>query len=304
MLPGHCEYHSPIHTLTNTHSLPSLPSRSDPSLAPTRTAVVDGVPVPDGVTYVTIGDAGNREGHSSSYDYPAPAWSAFRDGTQFGHGVLTVLSGAALRWAWKRNVDGVAVATDVVYICNPLMSGGGPTQGQAEGDCWPAAAPTAPDAPAAGRPGKVVEVGRGRLSGHARVALLVVGLLCLSVAVLGLLFACLRVQGKRQAQAQVGDSEGGGEGEAPGEEEDDDGRGGSGGLRHMSAGDAHTAAGAGAGAGDWLSSWGASLARMVRRATGQARRRRGAGRVRLGAAESSHGLAMNASLHSEAADVI
>jgi len=288
---------------------------------------VDGVPAADGVTYVTIGDAGNREGHASSYDYPPPAWSAFRDGTQFGHGELTVLSPGALRWAWKRNIDGAAVATDVVYICNPLVTGGGPAQGTSETDCWPgtAAAPTTPpDAPGADKAGKGVgrDGVRGRLSAHARAALLLVGLLCLSVAVLGLFFAWLRVQSKRQAalaQAQAqAEEEGGSEGGEGGvggvrrdDDDDDDGSGGGGGGGELRKAGPAPAPGAGAGAGaggadgawwSW-SSWQASVSRMATRVTG----RRGQGRAwssrRPGTADSSHGLAMNASLHSEA-DVI
>jgi hypothetical protein len=290
---------------------------------------VDGVPAADGVTYVTIGDAGNREGHASSYDYPPPAWSAFRDGTQFGHGELTVLSPGALRWAWKRNIDGTAVATDVVYICNPLVTGGGPAQGTSETDCWPGTAATAttpPDAPGADKAGKGAgrDGVRGRLSAHARAALLLVGLLCLSVAVLGLFFAWLRLQSKRQAalalaQAQAeAEEEGGSEGGEGGvggvrrdddDDDDDDGSGGGGGGGELRKAGPAPAPGAGAGAGGaggaWWSwsSWQASVSRMATRVTG----RRGQGRAwssrRPGTADSSHGLAMNASLHSEA-DVI
>jgi hypothetical protein len=33
-----------------------------------------------GQVYITIGDGGNREGHSNTYLLPAPVWSAFKDG--------------------------------------------------------------------------------------------------------------------------------------------------------------------------------------------------------------------------------
>lgn len=40
----------------------------------------------DGITYVVVGDAANDEGHASNYTLPHPAWSAYRNGTQYGHG--------------------------------------------------------------------------------------------------------------------------------------------------------------------------------------------------------------------------
>ena len=46
--------------------------------------------VSDGTVYITIGDGGNAEGHASEYVYPTPGWSAFRNGTQYGHGIVHV----------------------------------------------------------------------------------------------------------------------------------------------------------------------------------------------------------------------
>lgn len=40
----------------------------------------------NGVTYVVVGDGANDEGHAATYIKPTPAWSAFRNGTQYGHG--------------------------------------------------------------------------------------------------------------------------------------------------------------------------------------------------------------------------
>jgi len=71
----------------------------------------------DGVTYIQIGDGGNAEGHATNY-YEMPAWSAYRNGTQYGHGVLTLINETHSEWTWNRNVDGVKVAQDTVYICN------------------------------------------------------------------------------------------------------------------------------------------------------------------------------------------
>lgn len=46
--------------------------------------VFNGEVVSDGVTNIVIGDAGNAEGHASTYHYPQPSWSAYRNGTQYG----------------------------------------------------------------------------------------------------------------------------------------------------------------------------------------------------------------------------
>ena len=34
--------------------------------------------------YVVLGDGGNREGHALGYATPQPAWSAYKNDTQFG----------------------------------------------------------------------------------------------------------------------------------------------------------------------------------------------------------------------------
>jgi hypothetical protein len=71
----------------------------------------------DGIMYVTIGDGGNREGHASTY-YSQPAWSAYRNGTQYGHGELQLLDSNKMAWRWFRNVDGREVDMDEVVLCN------------------------------------------------------------------------------------------------------------------------------------------------------------------------------------------
>jgi len=75
--------------------------------------------IPNGITYVTIGDGGNREGHANSY-YAAPDWSAYRNGTQYGHGELTLHNKDKLSWKWFRNVDGAFVNMDEVNLCNTV----------------------------------------------------------------------------------------------------------------------------------------------------------------------------------------
>ncbi len=71
----------------------------------------------DGVVYITIGDGGNREGHANTY-YEQPSWSAYRNGTQYGHGELNLWNKDKLTWRWFRNVDGSIVDKDEVSLCN------------------------------------------------------------------------------------------------------------------------------------------------------------------------------------------
>lgn len=76
-----------------------------------------GLVVEDGVVHITIGDGGNREGHAAGY-YPKPDWSAFRNGTQYGHGELILNNKDQLTWKWHRNVDGEKITKDEITICN------------------------------------------------------------------------------------------------------------------------------------------------------------------------------------------
>jgi len=73
-----------------------------------------------GTTYINIGDAGNAEGHSTSY-YAPPVWSAYTNGTQYGHGELTLVNTTHMEWAWVRNLDGDEVHSDSVTICNSAL---------------------------------------------------------------------------------------------------------------------------------------------------------------------------------------
>ena len=74
--------------------------------------------VDDGVVYFTIGDGGNREGHAVTYDAIPPEWSAYRNGTQYGHGELMLLNKDKLLWTWNRNVDGQIIWKDEMILCN------------------------------------------------------------------------------------------------------------------------------------------------------------------------------------------
>lgn len=74
-------------------------------------------------TYVTIGDGGNRE---SLYNHWAfhrtQPWSAFRNGTRYGFGQLTVFNDSLARWTWLPNhLD----ESDSVWIRNVPPGGCG-----------------------------------------------------------------------------------------------------------------------------------------------------------------------------------
>ena len=71
-----------------------------------------------GVVYITIGDGGNAEGHAATYAVPTPSWSAYTNGTQFGHGVVHIFNETHMEWEWHRNVDGEAVVKDRLLLCN------------------------------------------------------------------------------------------------------------------------------------------------------------------------------------------
>ena len=81
--------------------------------------VYQNVTTKDGPVYINIGDGGNREGHANTFQPgPAPSWSAFRNGMQYGHGRLVMKDSSALKWEWHRNVDGERVVVDSVEIFN------------------------------------------------------------------------------------------------------------------------------------------------------------------------------------------
>lgn len=74
-----------------------------------------------GITYVTIGDGGNREGLYTKWITPQPAWSAYRD-AEYGHGMLVFVNATTASWEWHRDADVEKVVTDQVYITNPWSS--------------------------------------------------------------------------------------------------------------------------------------------------------------------------------------
>jgi len=60
--------------------------------------IIVGAPV-----YIVIGDGGNLEGHATTYYEPAPVWSAYRNGTQYGYGLWTVHNHTHAHWVWYKN---------------------------------------------------------------------------------------------------------------------------------------------------------------------------------------------------------
>jgi len=83
--------------------------------------VYEGKKTVDGSVYLTIGDGGNAEGHSNEYHEPTPEWSAFRNGTQYGHGVIQFYNESHMEWQWHRNIDHEPVVTDSYLLCNTAL---------------------------------------------------------------------------------------------------------------------------------------------------------------------------------------
>ena len=56
----------------------------------------------DAPFYVVVGDGGNHEGLHSDW-MPRTPWSAFRNGTSYGHGRLRIYNDSVARWQWLPN---------------------------------------------------------------------------------------------------------------------------------------------------------------------------------------------------------
>lgn len=71
---------------------------------------------PDGITYVVVGDGGNREGLADRYISPSPAWSAYRK-ANYGFAVLHVENSthALMEW-YKDQPDGEATVHDGTWL--------------------------------------------------------------------------------------------------------------------------------------------------------------------------------------------
>lgn len=60
---------------------------------------------PKGPVYITIGDAGNREGLATDWMEPQPAWSNTRNSSCYGHGELLIANETHALFSWHTNPD-------------------------------------------------------------------------------------------------------------------------------------------------------------------------------------------------------
>jgi hypothetical protein len=67
-----------------------------------------------GVTYITIGDGGNREGFAVPWVDPQPEWSAVRE-CAYGFGEFTVHNRTTATWRWLRNDQPGTVGDEFVF---------------------------------------------------------------------------------------------------------------------------------------------------------------------------------------------
>jgi len=73
-----------------------------------------------GPVYITIGNAGNLEGLDNKY-YDEPKWSAFRNGTDYGYGMLTIINKKTLLWRWYINDGKQMLPRDKLLLCNSFL---------------------------------------------------------------------------------------------------------------------------------------------------------------------------------------
>ncbi|CBN76693.1 conserved unknown protein [Ectocarpus siliculosus] len=95
--------------------------------------VVDFELAEDGPIHLVVGGAGNREGHAADF-YPKPEWSAFRDGTVYGSGRLSIRSSSLALWEWTASTRDTAGLHDVAWVSNPFSPY---TPGEEDGDASP-----------------------------------------------------------------------------------------------------------------------------------------------------------------------
>ena len=72
-----------------------------------------------GTVYITIGNAGNIEGLDNKY-IEQPKWSAFRNGTEYGYGTLTIIDNKKMFWKWFVNSRGQMLPRDEFLLCNTI----------------------------------------------------------------------------------------------------------------------------------------------------------------------------------------
>jgi len=77
--------------------------------------VYNGTMQKGGITYINVGDGGNREGLAVHYLTPQPQWSVMRQAS-YGHGKVEIVNGTHAYWTWHRIQDGEVIAADHVEI--------------------------------------------------------------------------------------------------------------------------------------------------------------------------------------------
>jgi len=55
---------------------------------------------PGATTYIVIGNAGNVEGLTKSWEKDTPAYLAYRDDTDYGYALLSVENATTLHWSY------------------------------------------------------------------------------------------------------------------------------------------------------------------------------------------------------------
>ena len=89
--------------------------------------VAFGKPDKRGPVYINTGDGGNREGHAGNYlPGPPPAWSAYRDGSHFGHSRFHFVNDSHAWFEHRSNSDAdssLLEVEDSVWIRNPFADG-------------------------------------------------------------------------------------------------------------------------------------------------------------------------------------
>ncbi|KAF0890187.1 hypothetical protein E2562_038751 [Oryza meyeriana var. granulata] len=81
------------------------------------TRIYDNEADSQGPMYITIGDGGNKDGHSCKFieDHKLAHLSELRE-MSFGHGRLRIISETSAIWTWHRNDDQYATVRDVVLL--------------------------------------------------------------------------------------------------------------------------------------------------------------------------------------------
>lgn len=72
-----------------------------------------------GIVYITIGNAGNLEGLDNKY-VEQPKWSAFRNGTEYGYGTLTIINDTKMLWKWYVNSGRQMIFRDEAVLYNTI----------------------------------------------------------------------------------------------------------------------------------------------------------------------------------------